>query len=80
MVGAVNRLQEHRPVVYGEADSAVRVERPAVLHPHPGADGAGGLAAEVGGAFVFYQEGCGALDGGSSYQLWQNMADLFITS
>lgn len=72
MVGAVNRLYEHCLVAHGEADSATVMERPAVLHPHSCADGAGGLTAEVGGAFIFYQDGCGAADGGSSYQRWQN--------
>lgn len=73
VVGAVNRFYGHCPVVHGEADSATRMERPAVHHPHYGADGAGGLAAEVRGAFVFYQDGCRAADGGSSYQRWQNI-------
>ncbi len=66
MVGAVNRLYENGPVVYGEADPAARMERPTVLHPLPGADRAGGLTAEVGGTFIFYQDGCRAVDGGSS--------------
>lgn len=72
VVGAVNRLNEHCLVVYGEADSAVRMEKLAILHPHSRADGAGGLTGEVGGAFIFYQDGCWAADGGSSYQRWQN--------
>lgn len=72
VVGAVNRLYEHCLVAHGEADSATVMERPAVLHPQSCADGAGGLTAEVGGAFIFYQDGCGAADGGSGYQRWQN--------
>lgn len=73
VVGAVNRFYEHCPVVHGEADSVARMERPAFHHPRCGAVGVGGLAAEVGGAFVFYQDGCGAADGDSSYQRWQNI-------
>lgn len=73
VVGAVNRLYEHSPVVYGETDSAARMERPAILHPHSGADGARGLTAEVGGAFILYQNGCRAADGGSSYWRWQDL-------
>lgn len=68
MVGAMNRLYENCPVVNGETDSVTCMERPAVLRPHSGADGAGGLAAEVGGAFIFYQDGCRADYGGSSYR------------
>lgn len=70
VVGAVDRLYEHCPVVHGEADSATRTEGLAIFHPHSSADGAGGLAAEVGGASVFYQDGWGAADGGPSYQDW----------
>jgi len=67
VVGAVHRLQGHRLVVHGEGDSVTLMERLVVLHPHSGADGAGGLTAEVGGAFVFYQDGFfGAADDGSS--------------
>lgn len=68
-MGAVNWLQEHRLVVHGEGDPPTRTERPLVLHPLNGADGAKGLAAEVGRAFVFYQDGCRAAgDGRFSYQ------------
>lgn len=65
--GAVDRLYEHHPVVCGETHSVARLERPVVLHPHPGADGAEGLAGHVGGALVFYQDGRRAADGGSCY-------------
>lgn len=70
MIGAVNRLDEHCPVVWGEADSAARVEWPVVLHPHSGADGARGLAAQAGGAPVFYQDDCRAADGDTSDWNW----------
>ena len=49
------------------------MKRSAVLHPVSGADGAGGLTAEVGGAFVFDQDGGRAADGGSSYRHCQNI-------
>lgn len=66
-VGAVDRLYEHYPVVRRESDSVAGIERLAVLQPHSGADGARGIAGEVGGAFVFYQDGCRAADGDSCY-------------
>lgn len=78
MVGAVNWLKEHCLVVNGEPDPVTRMERPAIFHPHLGADGAGCLTAEVGGASIFYQEGCGAADGGFSYQRWQNIGHHLI--
>lgn len=78
VVGAVNRLKEHCLVVNGQPDPVTRMERPAIFHPHLCADGAGGLAAEVGGAFIFYQDGCGAADGGFSYQCWQNIEHRLI--
>lgn len=73
LAGAVNRLYEHGPVAHGEADPGARAERPTILHPHSGADGAGGLAAEVGGAFIFDQDGFGAADDGFGHQLWSNI-------
>lgn len=76
MVGAVNRLYEHGLVAGGEADAATGTEGLAILHPHPSADGAGGLAAHVGGAFAFYQDGFGAVNGGSGYQRWQHTGGL----
>lgn len=71
VIGAVNGLNEHGSVVHGEADSPSGTKQLAILSPHSGADGAGGLAGEVSGVFIFYQDGLGALDGGSSYQRWQ---------
>lgn len=76
MVGEVHRLYEHCPVVRGEAESAAGMERPSVLHPDSAADGARGLAGEVGGASLFYQDGHGAADGGSCYRCWQNMENV----
>lgn len=70
VVGAVNPLYGHRPVVDGEADAAARAEESAALHPQPGADGAGGLAAQAGRVLVLDQGVCGAADGGSSDVLW----------
>lgn len=68
VVGAVDGLYEHGFVARGEADSVIWTEGLAVHHPLSRADGAGGLAAEVGGASIFYQDGCKAADGGSGYQ------------
>ena len=65
VIGAVNRLNEHCSVVHGETDSVTGMKRTAVFHPHSSADGAGGLTGEVGGAFLFYQDGCGAADDGA---------------
>lgn len=71
VVGEVNRLYGHCPVVRGEAESAAGLQRPAILHPDSGADGARGLTGEVDRAFIFYQDVCRAADGGSCYQSWQ---------
>lgn len=68
VVGALNRLYVDCSVVHGEAHSATGLQRPAVLRPLSGADGARSIAGKIGGAFVFDQGGCGAADGGSIYQ------------
>lgn len=72
VVGAADRLEGQGLVAGREAEAAAWTEGVAVLHPQPSGDGAGGLAAQVGGAAAFYQDGFGAGDGGGGYRSWQH--------
>lgn len=70
VVGAVDRLHGHGLIACREGCSVVCSEEPAALRPFSGNDGAWGHAAQVGGAQAFDQDGCRALDDGSSYRRW----------
>lgn len=72
VVGAADQLEEQGLVAGREAEAAAWTEGLAVLHPQPSGDGAGGLAAQVGRAAAFYQDGFRAGDGGASYRSWQH--------
>lgn len=70
MVGAVDGLHRHGLIACREFCSVVCSEEPAALRPFSCNDGAWGHAAQVGGAQAFNQDGCRALDDGSSYRRW----------
>lgn len=72
VVGAADQLEEQGLVAGREAEAAAWTEGLAVLRPQPSGDGAGGLAAQIGGAAAFYQDGFRAGDGGASYRSWQH--------
>lgn len=74
VVGAADRLEGQGLIAHREAEAAARKEGPAVLHPQPSGDGAGGLAAQVGGAVAFYEDGRRAGDGSTSYWSCQHTA------
>lgn len=67
VVGATDRLEGQCLIVRREAEAAARKEASVVLHPQPSGDGAGGLAAQVGGAVAFYEDGRRAGDCSGSY-------------
>lgn len=67
VVGAADRLEGQGVVAGREAEAAAGKEGPAVLHPQPSDDSAGGLAAQVGGAVAFYEDGLRAGDSSTAY-------------
>lgn len=67
VVGAADRLEGQGLVARREAEAAAGKESPAVLLPQPSGDVAGGLAAQVGRAVAFNEDGLRAGDGSISY-------------
>lgn len=67
VVGAADRLEGQGVIADREAEAAARKEGPAVLHPQPTDGSAGGLAAQVGGAVAFDEDGIRARDGSITY-------------
>lgn len=65
VIGTVHGLYKHGLVAHGEGGPVIRLEELTALPPFPGDDGARGHAAEAGGAQIFDQGGCGAVDDGS---------------
>lgn len=70
VVGPVDGPYGHAPVAHREGGPVVPPQEPPPLQPLPADDGARGLAAEVGGAQVFDQDGRGAADDGAGYRCW----------